>query len=151
MTDTPSLPPPLSQQKHADHPISWKKTKAIPTAINTIQQTPTEHGQGSYSSPLKMPATETGKTSRRTTFRTRPKSPKNLQQPLAVALDVTQLDSLGFMEQLWLCLISTHASFIVYAAYLFQQILFSKKGLPSNRVKGPWYKAKFRMENRAQS
>ena len=32
--------------------------------------------------PLKMPATETGKTSGRTTFRTRPKSLKNPQQPL---------------------------------------------------------------------
>ena len=31
--------------------------------------------------PRKMSATETGKTSGRTTFRTRPKSPKNPQQP----------------------------------------------------------------------
>ena len=40
---------------------------------STIQQTATEHGQSSYSSPLKMLATETGETSGRTTFRTRPK------------------------------------------------------------------------------
>ena len=32
--------------------------------------------------PLKMPATETGETLGRTTFRTWPKSPKNPQQPL---------------------------------------------------------------------
>ena len=32
--------------------------------------------------PLKMPATDTGKTLGRTTFRTRPKTPKNPQQPL---------------------------------------------------------------------
>ena len=48
---------------------------------STIQQTGTEHGQSCYSSPLKMPATETGETSGRSTFRTRPKSPKNPQQP----------------------------------------------------------------------
>ena len=34
------------------------------------------------SGPLKMPATETGETSGRTTFRTRPKSPKDPEQPL---------------------------------------------------------------------
>ena len=32
--------------------------------------------------PLKMPGTETGETLGTTTFRTRPKSPKNPQQPI---------------------------------------------------------------------
>ena len=39
----------------------------------------TEHGQSSYSSTPKMPATETGETLGRITFRTWPKSPKNTQ------------------------------------------------------------------------
>ena len=37
--------------------------------------------QSSDSCPLKMLATETGETLGRTTFRTRPKSPKNPPQP----------------------------------------------------------------------
>ena len=41
----------------------------------------TEHRQHSDSCPLKMPATEAGETLGRTTFRTRPKSKKNPQQP----------------------------------------------------------------------
>ena len=66
-------------------PSDWKIHFPLCQNITDVQST--------GCCPLKMPATETGETSGRTTFRTQPKSPKNPEQPLQMLLTFNVLNT----------------------------------------------------------